>query len=181
MPLTDTFADRIPAVVSDEMYSSTWSSSKKLPTERRVYAQMETKLGAVAVGMPIGSGGANRVLYENGSQNLAAISTFVFDGSKLGIGVSSPSAKVHVISTTEQLRLGYDVSNYFTTTVASNGAVTFDLVSSSPKFLFNSRVEVSSADAIQFGDFTGGIGSNAYILVHDSDNKIWIFCAPLCR
>ena len=42
----------------------------------------------------------------------------------VGIGTTSPSARVHAISTTEQLRLGYDSSNYLSTTVSSAGLAT---------------------------------------------------------
>ena len=42
----------------------------------------------------------------------------------VGIGTTSPSAKLHAISTTEQLRLGYDASNYLSTTVSSAGLAT---------------------------------------------------------
>lgn len=47
----------------------------------------------------------------------------------LAIGLnSSISAKLHVISTTEQKRLGYDASNYFSHTVSSAGVSTLDPV-----------------------------------------------------
>ena len=42
----------------------------------------------------------------------------------VGVGTTSPSARVHAISTTEQLRLGYDSSNYLSTTVSSAGLAT---------------------------------------------------------
>lgn len=41
----------------------------------------------------------------------------------VGIG-TAPSAKLHVLSTTEQLRLSYDASNYLPITVSSGGAAT---------------------------------------------------------
>ena len=43
---------------------------------------------------------------------------------RLGIGTLTPSAKIHAISNTEQLRLGYDASNYLSATIASTGLVT---------------------------------------------------------
>ena len=42
---------------------------------------------------------------------------------RLGVGTSTPSGCIHAVSTTEQLRIGYDSSNYQSTTVSSNGAV----------------------------------------------------------
>jgi hypothetical protein len=45
--------------------------------------------------------------------------------NQVGIGTGSTvSAKVHVLSTTEQLRLGYDASNYQSFTINSNGDLT---------------------------------------------------------
>lgn len=41
----------------------------------------------------------------------------------LGVGVSVPSAKLHSLATTEQLRLGYDALNYARFTVDSSGAL----------------------------------------------------------
>lgn len=42
----------------------------------------------------------------------------------VGINITSPSAKLHVIETTEQLRLGYNTSNYASHTVSSGGILT---------------------------------------------------------
>ena len=46
--------------------------------------------------------------------------TFTKDG-RLGIGATSPSAKLHVVDTTEQMRLGYDASKYWSDTIAADG------------------------------------------------------------
>lgn len=59
----------------------------------------------------------------------------------VGIGTGSTvSAKLHVISTTEQVRIGYDASNYYKTTVSSAGAVTIDAVGASAGFTFNDPI-----------------------------------------
>ncbi|MEZ4530554.1 MAG: hypothetical protein R2855_05935 [Thermomicrobiales bacterium] len=42
----------------------------------------------------------------------------------VGIGTVSPSSRLHVESTTEQLRLGYDASNYVSFTTGSTGGLT---------------------------------------------------------
>ncbi len=44
--------------------------------------------------------------------------------SNLGIGTATISAKLHVLSTTEQLRLGYDAANYTSFTTSSGGDLT---------------------------------------------------------
>jgi len=58
----------------------------------------------------------------------------------VGIGTTSPSGKNHIISTTEQLRLGYNASNYLSATVNSTGNVTFALNGTTPKFTFSQGV-----------------------------------------
>jgi len=46
------------------------------------------------------------------------------DASSIGIGTSTPIAKLHIVTTTEQLRLGYDAANYAYFNVGSNGRLT---------------------------------------------------------
>lgn len=67
--------------------------------------------------------------------------TIKSDG-KIGIGTTSPSARLHTLSTTEQLRVGYDASNYFNATVGSTGATTFNAVGSSAGFIFSDDISV---------------------------------------
>ena len=43
---------------------------------------------------------------------------------RVGFGTSSPAATMHAVSTTEQLRLGYNENNYTSFTVGSDGALT---------------------------------------------------------
>lgn len=52
--------------------------------------------------------------------------------TNVGIGTTSPSVTIHSISTTEQLRLGYDVSNYTSFTVGSTGSITFAPTGTNP-------------------------------------------------
>ena len=80
----------------------------------------------------------------------------ITSGGNVGIGTGSTiSARTHVISTTEQLRIGYDTGDYFSTTVSSTGAVTFDAVGSAPSFAFSDSI--SCTGAIQSSG-TGGVG-----------------------
>jgi hypothetical protein len=67
----------------------------------------------------------------------------------------SPACLLHLISTTEQLRTGYDTSNYYSTTVSSAGAVTFDAVGASAGFTFSDAI--SCTGAIR-STGTGGVG-----------------------
>lgn len=66
-------------------------------------------------------------------------------GGNVGIGTGSTvSAKLHSLSTTEQLRLGYDASNYLSTTVSSSGLVTLAATGSGAKFSFSNNVGVGT-------------------------------------
>ena len=70
----------------------------------------------------------------NSTQTANLMDVFASDGTtarfhvlgdgKVGMGTTAPSARLHAISTTEQLRLGYDASNYLSATIASNNTVT---------------------------------------------------------
>ncbi|MDZ7726638.1 MAG: tail fiber domain-containing protein [Candidatus Campbellbacteria bacterium] len=77
---------------------------------------------------------------------------------RLGLGTSSPSARLHSLSTTEQLRLGYDVSNYLSATVGSTGSTTLALTGTSPEFTFSQLTNFSAGvnvNAETITDFTG--------------------------
>ena len=64
----------------------------------------------------------------------------------MGIGTSTTvSARLHIISTTEQSRKGYDASNFFSTTVDSVGSTIFALTGTNPVFRFNNSVGIKIA------------------------------------
>lgn len=77
-------------------------------------------------------------LGAGGTENLVTLQT---DGD-VGINATTPAARLHVVKTTEQVRVGYDGSNYFSTTVSSTGSTTFDLTGTSPEFTFSDAVNV---------------------------------------
>lgn len=53
-----------------------------------------------------------------------------------GVGTGATvSAKFHVITTTEQLRLGYDASNYLSTTISSVGSATLAVTGTNPSIV----------------------------------------------
>lgn len=83
------------------------------------------------------SGGYFPTFYSNGSEAMR-----INTSGNVGIGTTTVSARLHTISTTEQLRIGYDASNYYSTTVGSTGIATFNAVGSGSSFEFSDRVAV---------------------------------------
>jgi hypothetical protein len=67
------------------------------------------------------------------------------NAGNLAIGTISPSARLHIISTTEQFRAGYDASIYWNaTTAVTTGITTFNAVGgTTPKFVFSDNVELT--------------------------------------
>ncbi len=110
---------------------------------------------------------ASRTFYLDTSENGVAVGgnlVFQSSGGKIGVGTGTnvPSTTVHVISTTAQLRIGYNTSNYYSTTVNSTGGVTFDAVGAGAGFTFSDKIVLADAINIEFNSTTGTkIGSAA--------------------
>lgn len=88
-------------------------------------------------GVYIGSAtnvGTNRWSLYNASPALSS-----FSGS-IAVGVTAASAKLHALATTEQLRLGYDASNYASYTVSSTGALTITTTGTAPALMLSGDV-----------------------------------------
>jgi len=99
----------------------------------------------------VGAGGVNLAatnssgsirFYVNGATDAAALRANINSSGDtyFGLGSVSASARVHAVSTTEQLRIGYDGSNYYSTTVGSTGGVTFNAVGSGSAFTFSDKI-----------------------------------------
>lgn len=69
----------------------------------------------------------------------------ITSGGDVGIGNITPSALLHVQKTTEQLRVGYNSSNYYSTTVGSTGGVTLNAVGSGSRFTFSDVINIPTA------------------------------------
>jgi len=68
-----------------------------------------------------------------------------------GFGTTSPSAKVHAILTTEQLRCGYDAANYWRATTSSAGVPTFNATGNA--LVFNGDIRLDKT--VTAGGTTG--------------------------
>ncbi len=80
-----------------------------------------------------------------------------------GIGSTSIPSRLWLLRTTEQLRVGYDGSNYWKTTISSTGSATLDLVGTSPKFTFSDPVIISNLTSgrIPFATTSGELTDDA--------------------
>ena len=76
---------------------------------------------------------------------------------RIGVGTQAPSAKIHSLGTTEQLRLGYDASNYASTTVSSLGQVTYSATGNQFTFKGSSGTATTGADLITNGSFAASL------------------------
>ncbi|KKS20780.1 MAG: hypothetical protein UU80_C0043G0006, partial [candidate division WWE3 bacterium GW2011_GWA1_41_8] len=67
------------------------------------------------------------IMFANGTYITQDASNFFWDdgNNRLGIGTTAPSSFLHVLGTTEQLRLGYDATNYMSFTIDASGNLTF--------------------------------------------------------
>lgn len=89
----------------------------------------------------------------------------IMGSGNVGLGTVAPSARLHLISTTEQERSGYDVSNYYSTTVSSAGAVTFNAVGASSAFVFSDAITIN-------GNLTLGTAGNALLITEGSNGRV---------
>lgn len=69
-----------------------------------------------------GVGSVNSLRFTNNKSGNTVMTLNTSDN--VGIGTGSPLAKVNVLSTTEQIRTSYDVSNYLSITTGSTGTTT---------------------------------------------------------
>ena len=70
----------------------------------------------------VGTTGAN-VIFQGGNNGATEFARFLNTGA-FGVGIAEPSARIHSLATSEQLRLGYDISNYSSFTTSSVGNLT---------------------------------------------------------
>lgn len=101
----------------------------------RIYTKYNTSLS-----------GDVRMTFQSVNASDVLIDTMSLYNGRVGVGITDPlTAAFQIVSTTEQLRVGYDASNYYSTTVSSAGAVTFNAVGASAEFIYSDPVRINSA------------------------------------
>lgn len=84
-----------------------------------------------------------------------------------GFNVAAPACLIHGISTTEQLRLGYNTSNYASFTTGATGSLTIALTGTSPRTTFSQGVTMGGT--LRLTPYTvatlpsGVVGDTAYV------------------
>lgn len=100
------------------------------------------------------------------------------NGVGIGIGAVAPTSTFDVQSITEQQRIRYDASNYYSTTVSSTGAATFNAVGSGSSFRFSDIVHLGTA-ASTLGQLTfNGNTSGTVTMQSAAAAGTWTFTLP---
>lgn len=88
-----------------------------------------------------------RIVFGTNTSGTPTLRVVIDSSGNVAIGTTSASAKLHCLATTEQLRLGYDTSNYFSTTIDSSGNATHALTGTSPIHTFSNNIKVLASGA----------------------------------
>ena len=115
-----------------------------------------------------------QVVFGSGT-GITTNSTFFWDdtNNRLGVGTTTPSAKIHSLATTEQLRLGYDATKYTKCSTDSNGNYS---VQSTAGILQGSAVlSTSSTNQVALHTFaTANFVSGEYIITAKQNSTVQI-------
>jgi hypothetical protein len=119
-------------------------------------------------GMPSGTEG--QMLYNNAGA-WTAFSGMIWDdiNNRLGIGAAIPSAFLHIVGTTEQLRLGYDADSYTTFTTASDSKITLETAEGT-----QSMIKIGKGSAQNAGVSFDGNTNDYYMGMNDSADKLMV-------
>lgn len=120
------------------------------------------------------------------SLNVGTNCTIGGDGfvtGNLGVGTSSPSANIHSLNSSEQLRLGYDEFNYLSFTVDSAGELDIDSTNGEIRFNYSAFIFEDSANhgtraTLSSNDLYLGIGSSDAIVIEQGGPYVAIKGTP---
>jgi hypothetical protein len=145
--------------------TATYPSLTELSYVKGVTSAIQTQINAKFTLPSLTSGS---ILFSDGSTIAQDNSNLYWDNSndRLGISTTSPAAGIHVLKTTEQLRLAYDASKYTTFTVDSSGFLNMTVngatavtISTNGKTTIGAVSEGGVSDARKL-DLTGAYGTN---------------------
>lgn len=133
-------------ISADPSQNASWKMIADTTPDWSVIANKPANLMSIGGGVTGATDGS--VLFAGAGGNLTQNNADLFYdrvNSKLGLGVNAAlQAKLHVISTTEQLRLGYDAAKYSRFTVDSNGNLSIINI--------GGKIQLGSTDMLlQFG------------------------------
>lgn len=133
------------------------------------YGRTWNTLGGNAI---FNSGTGTIAFYQNSVTSFTSIGTGAVSGTLqlvtgfVGVGVS-PTVKLHVLATTEQIRSAYDASNYASFTTGATGSLTIALTGTSPRTTFSQGVTMGGT--LRLTPYTvatlpsGVVGDTAYV------------------
>lgn len=126
----------------------TQTSAGSFTSEITVWWWIRTSTGAVSTPAQSCRSDTNTGRYFPASDTIVDVTggverTRIDSSGKFWIG-TTPSAMLHVLSTTEQLRSGYNASNYFNATTGSTGITVFDWVGTAPEFQFRDKLGIGA-------------------------------------
>jgi hypothetical protein len=157
-------------VAYNAIADSVAGASANMVSDKDLYVQGNlevdgTFFGNLNPGFTTGS-----VIFQGASGLNQDNTNFFWDdgNNRLGIGTSAPSATIESLSTTEQLRLSYDVANYTSFTTGISGNLTIAPIGSD--VAISSNLDVAENAAI--GSLAGSPMDNYGLIVKDSTDTI---------
>ena len=142
-------------------------------TGKGVYGTATGSTGNGVYGIASGSTGAGGYFTNSGSGY-----ALIADSGNSGFGTTSPATKLHIRSTSNQFRAGYDTSNYLNINVGSTGIVTYDAVGSGAVHRFSENIQVPLSGYYNFGTTDGSAGygfrDNAGVVEVKNSGGSWI-------
>ncbi len=121
--------------------SCTGSAASRITYASFMVDRGSTSLAPTLMATNGGQVGINTVAISKAALSVAVPASVTyaatFSGGNVGIGTVTPSAPLHILKTTEQLRLGYDATNAVKFTVGSGGGLVINQLTSGLAAGFN--------------------------------------------